>query len=145
MVDAPWIKRFFVFLVLAGSLLSAGCADFGAGPGAGASDAELLAERAKVRWDALIDGDFAKAYELESPGYRETTPLRLYSSRFGAQLRWDRVEVLEVMPDPEGDAATVTLLVEYTAMDPVGGVIQGQRPVEERWIKTGGEWWHIND
>ena len=143
MVEAPWIRRFLGFLVLTGSLLSSGCADIGAG--VGVSDAELLAERAKVRWGALIEGDFAKAYGLESPGYRDTTPLRLYSSRFGAQLRWDRVEVLEVLPDETGEAATVRLMVYYTAMDPVGGVIDGQRPVEERWIKTGGEWWHIND
>jgi hypothetical protein len=133
-------------LALICSLWLAGCAGSGTQPGAAQGDATgILAQRALARWEALMDGDFASAYALESPGYREATPLRLYASRFGSQLRWDQVEVLEVLPDPEGDAATVRLLVEYTAMDPTGGVLQSQRPVAERWIRTGGEWWHIND
>lgn len=145
MIAAPGSAPFSRFLALICSLWLAGCAGPGAQSGAAQDATEVLAERALARWEALIEGDFARAYGLESPAYREATPLRLYTSRIGSQLRWDRVEILEVLPDPEGDAATVRLLVEYTAMDPVGGVIQGQRPVDERWIRTGGEWWHIND
>ena len=41
------------------------------------SEAELR-ERAEARWAALTKGDFAAAYEYETPGYRDTmTPRRI--------------------------------------------------------------------
>ncbi|MGE3297439.1 MAG: hypothetical protein AB7I68_08785 [Porticoccaceae bacterium] len=135
--------RVATLLALLSMLIAAGCA----APASRVAEADLptvLAERAEARWAGLIEGDFAKAYSFETPAYREITPLRLYASRFGAQLRWNAVEVIEVVPDEAGATALVRLMVFYTAMDAVGGVIEGQRPVEEHWIRTGGDWWHTN-
>lgn len=138
--------RVATLLALLSMLFSAGCA----APGSQVAGAEsrdlraVLTERAEARWAGLIDGDFAKAYSFETPAYREITPLRLYSSRFGSQLRWNAVKVIEVMPDQAGETALVRLMVFYTGMDAVGGVIEGQRPVDEHWINTGGDWWHTN-
>lgn len=124
------------------SLAVAGCAGLGARK---ADDPkQVLAQRAQARWQALIEGDFAKAYGFETPAYRQATPLRLYTSRFGSQLRWDKAEVMEVLPDPDGETAVVRVMIFYTAMDALGGVINGQRPVDESWVRTGGDWWHID-
>lgn len=120
----------------------AGCAGLGAGKADDPS--QVLTQRAQARWQALIEGDFAKAYGFETPAYRQATPLRLYTSRFGSQLRWDKAEVMEVLPDPDGETAVVRVMIFYTAMDAVGGVINGERPVDESWVRTGGDWWHID-
>ena len=126
---------------LALSLMLAGCTGLA---GSKTDSKQVLAARAEARWAALIDGDFGKAYGYESPAYRAVTPLRLFSSRFGSALRWDKAEVIEVLPDAEGETAVVRVMISYTTMDPAGGVIEGQRPVDERWVRTGGEWWHTN-
>jgi len=134
-----WVQ---LLAVLALSLILAGCTGL-AGPKA--DSRQVLAARAEARWAALIDGDFGKAYGYETPAYRAATPLRLFSSRFGSALRWDKAEVIEVLPDAEGETAVVRMMIFYTTMDPVGGVIEGQRPVDETWVNTGGDWWHVND
>lgn len=146
MVKMSLAKPGVAILALLLTIVAAGCAAPTAKvAGGGAQDVRaIVKERAAARWAGLIDGDFAKAYSFETPAYREVNPLRLYTSRFGSQLRWDAAEVMEVLPDDTGETALVRVLVSYTSMDAVGGVLQGQRPVEEHWIRTGGEWWHIN-
>jgi hypothetical protein len=146
MARASPTKPFAAFFALLLAVVAAGCATPASRvAGAAAPDVHaILKERAEARWSGLINGDFAKAYAFETPAYREVNPLRLYVSRFGSQLRWDAAEVTGVQPDETGETALVTVLVSYTSMNSVGGVLNGQRPVEEHWIKTGGEWWHTN-
>lgn len=129
-------------LVFVPFLVLIGCAGVGGSHG---DPKQVLTQRAGERWAALIDGDFAKAYAFETPAYRQATPLRLYSSRFGSALRWDKAEVIEVIPDPAGETAVVRVMISYTTMDPGGGVLRSERPVDENWVKTGGDWWHINE
>lgn len=103
-----------------------------------------LTERAEARWAALIQADFARAYEFESPAYRDVHTLRMFVSQFGGAVGWSAAKVLEITPDASGEAAKVKVLISYQMMDAVGGVMDGQRPVDERWVRTGGEWWHTN-
>lgn len=134
-----WLRSVALLMVV---LMLGGCAG---SVGSKADPGKALAARAQARWAALIDGDFGKAYGYETPAYRAATPLRLFSSRFGSALRWDKAEVIEVLPDAEGETAVVRMMIFYTTMDPAGGVIENQRPVDEAWVNTGGDWWHVND
>ena len=143
MARVSFTKPFAAFFALLLAVVATGCAA-PASRVAGADVPAILKERAEARWRGLIEGDFAKAYAFETPAYREVNPLRLYASQFGSQLRWDAAEVTGVQPDETGETALVTVLVSYTSMNTVGGVLKGRRPVDEHWIKTGGEWWHTN-
>lgn len=124
------------------SLMLAGCADFGA---SNADPGAALVERADARWQALIAGDFAKAYGYETPAYREAHTQRMFMSRFGGAVAWTAAKTMEVKLDESGEAATVRVMISYQTMDAWGGVMEGHRPVDERWVRTGGEWWHINN
>lgn len=138
--------RVATLLALLSILISAGCAA-PASRVAGAESRDLravLTERAEARWAALIQADFARAYEFESPAYRDVHTLRMFVSQFGGAVGWTAAKVLGITADASGEAASVKVLISYQAMDAGGGVMDGQRPVDERWVRTGGEWWHAN-
>jgi predicted lipid-binding transport protein (Tim44 family) len=101
-----------------------------------------IAERAQARWDALIEGDFKKAYQYETPGYRAVFSERAFESRFGKNVRWQEAKVRAVTLD--GDTAEVRVLVEYQSVTSTGQVVDGVRPLWERWQLVDGEWWFSN-
>lgn len=105
------------------------------------SDEEQIADRSHARWHALMDGAFEDAYNLESPAFREVYSLRAYRGRFGHQMRWTGAEVLGV--DVDEDLASVRVLVSYVALGAGGTLVEGERPLQEQWLRERGEWWHV--
>ena len=106
------------------------------------SDEEQVAARAQERWNALVDGALEDAYLKESPAFREAYTLRAYRGRFGHQLRWIAAEVAEVAVD--GDMASVRVMVSYVSLGPDGRPMEGERPLEEAWLREEGEWWYVS-
>lgn len=104
-----------------------------------------LSERVEARWAALAEGDFAKAYEYETPGYRDTVTPQQYPSQFGRAVRWIGAEVLHLDVSETGDRAEVKVLLEYEAPTPVGDTYTNRRPLNERWIASEGDWWYVRD
>ena len=109
----------------------------------GVTDEERVAARAQERWDALVDGSFDGAYQLESPALRAAYSSRAYRGRFGQQMRWTAAEVAEV--DLDGDRANVRVMVSYFTLGPDGRPLENERPIFETWVREGGEWWHSSD
>jgi hypothetical protein len=142
MIRADSRGRAAVFLAVLWAVSATGCS--APAVQVGKTDEAVLIDRAEARWAALIEADFARAYEFESPAYRDVHTLRMFVSQFGGAVGWTAAEVLGVASDASGEAASVTVLISYQAMDAGGGVMDGQRPVDERWVRTGGEWWHAN-
>lgn len=142
MIRADSRGRAAVFLAVLWAVIATGCS--APAVQVGKTDEAVLIDRAEARWAALIEADFARAYEFESPAYRDVHTLRMFVSQFGGAVGWTAAEVLGVASDASGEAASVKVLISYQAMDAGGGVMDGQRPVDERWVRTGGEWWHAN-
>lgn len=101
-------------------------------------------QRAQQRWDALLAGDFEKAYGFYSPGYRSSHSrvdfeLAIRSHR----VAWTAAKVQESQCD--GDACTVMTKIGYRVGSPVPGVPkwESERRMEERWIRTQGQWWFV--
>lgn len=131
--------RVWLVSLALGMLLLAGCGTEPQSPEL--SDEERVAERAELRWAALVDGALEEAYDFEAPGYREVYTLRAYRGRLGQQVRWTAAEVLDTAVDE--DRATVRVLVSYVAIGAGGQPVDGQRPLEETWLREDGEWWHL--
>ncbi|MBC9070387.1 hypothetical protein IAI53_00220 [Thauera sp. CAU 1555] len=104
------------------------------------TDEERIAARAQQRWDALVDGAAERAYEFETPAYRETHSLKLFRSRLGSAVSFIGAEVKEVVVD--GDVADVRIFMAYHTLGADGSLIRVDRPVRESWVRAGGEWWH---
>jgi hypothetical protein len=124
--------------VAVGVVAMAGCAS---APTAGetappASPAKSVERRAQARWDVLIAGDVAKAYEYLSPGTRQIYTRENYTALVKPGLwkkaRVDRVEC------PEAELCEVVVVLDY--------VYRGTpltTPLRETWTKSGEEWWFV--
>lgn len=109
------------------------------------TDEEIIAQRAKARWDAIIAKDYAAAYEYLTPGTRATTPLNAYILRMsGATLRWTDAKVGNVVCE-EPDVCVATVTISYTVRQtrPGLGDLGADTPLKENWLRSGGQWYHL--
>lgn len=97
---------------------------------------EIVKQRALERWQALIHGDFDKAYDYLSPGYRAVNPLNLYRGRFGHAVVWEQAGIKQIACTAKACEVTVSIHYRYPARN-----YQGESTVEERWIGEDNHWW----
>ncbi len=107
---------------------------------------ETVEERAQTRWDHLVERDFEPAWELYSPGFRQTTDRVEYAQDMRARpIRWHAAEV--VGADCDGDQCKVTVSVTYQAVGASGPHRQMRmsRDLEEQWIRINERWWYVRN
>ena len=102
---------------------------------------KTLATRVEARWQAMIDHDFATAYQFTLPSYREANSLEQFKSRFGAAVTWRGAKVTSLQyVGPETVRLSVDLEVEYVPS--WGGDKQKAiTAVDETWLSREGSWW----
>ena len=125
-------------LALATTLVSiAGCAS---GVDGALKPETAVAQMASQRWQALVEGDYAKAYAYAAPSYRKINSLELFrGGKQGAAVKWLAAKVLHV--DCEATKCTVAIELESKLMTPIrikGSLKSG---LEETWIQEDGQWW----
>ena len=106
----------------------------------------LVRERAQARWDAVLLRDYDTAYSFLSPGYRSSHSR--VDFEIGLRTRrilWTSAKVQEV--SCEADSCTVQTDVGYKVVKPVPGVNEWKSHdnLEERWVRTEGQWWYLPD
>lgn len=116
----------------------AGCAGSGVGPNASATTAleakEVVADLAASRWEVLIKGDIAKAYEYLSPGARSVMSLDLYKARIKPGM-WKKARVDNVVCEQDRCKVTVLITYDYRNIKSI------ETPLSEVWLREGGRWW----
>jgi hypothetical protein len=96
----------------------------------------LVAERASLRWAAVVKDDMDAAYAYMSPASRQVTSLDKYkaNTRRGA-FRAAKIESATC----DGDACAVRLSVTYDHPKMKGITT----PIVESWIIDGGQAWFV--
>ncbi|QBQ53532.1 hypothetical protein [Nitrosococcus wardiae] len=102
---------------------------------------EEVGRRASERWQALIQGDFNRAYEYLSPGYRAVNSFDLYRARIGQAVQWKEATLKNVSCADK--ACEVTVNIRYRYANPRVGNYEGERPIKEKWTEVDGEWWFL--
>lgn len=102
-----------------------------------------LASRVQARWDAVIAGDYDKAYAFETPAYRSVFSIQQYRARFGDAVTWKSARVLSSKYD-ESHMASVSVAVEYEAVVSLAGNMRSVRVMSEKWLYSDGAWWYIS-
>ena len=105
---------------------------------------DSIEKRATARWDALLSGDLAAAYEFLSPGYRSSAP----SVQYQRSLRVKRVSWTEATyteSDCTETTCKVKILLNYTLHGVVPGVssFTGSDVVEESWLQRDNIWYLV--
>lgn len=141
-------------LVAICALALGACAGQGTRPDAQASaDAAAAAQvspedqvklRALKRWDYLIERRFEEAYDLLSPGYRETQTKEGYVKTMKDRpVQWTRVFFQKATC--EADVCAVEIQVNAQFQMPVMrvGTVDATNIVTENWIVSDGEWYLV--
>lgn len=132
--EAP-TRRLWISVFLVG-LLSA-CAS--APP---ATPEEQIRQRAQERWQALIKGDFERAYTYLSPASRAVVPYERYRGSIGGAVVWKGAEVVDVRCETlEKCIAKVKVLTEPVIFRQRFGTIETH--LDETWLLDKGQWWFL--
>ena len=129
----------FIFAALTVVAL-AGCA----GLTSSAPPEQIVRQLATQRWQALLAGDFDKAYEFATPSYRQIKSAGTYRLQKQAQLvKWISAEVVGAKCD--GPKCDLFYKLEFKPLVPMkfdGNLISGNSEV---WVFEGGQWWAFED
>ena len=112
-------------------LLVVGCAAVSVAP---VTPEQAVKARAQARWDALVAGQFDKAFEFITPSGRSTLPFDVFRGRLSG-TSWRKASVTSATCEPEVCDVTVTLDVDVLPNLPQ------QIPISEKWLLVDGKWW----
>jgi hypothetical protein len=129
----------------------AGCAAGGGSKGGApiASDGvgESLEERVVARWSLLIGKQAELAWELLTPGYRDTHPRDLYARGMNNRpVTWKAAKYLSQDCVSE---RVCDVMVEVSYLVPISqGQMRpteqaGQQTLREKWMRFDGAWYHM--
>lgn len=125
-------------------LALAACASGGGTPTAAGGKDELQA-RAVERWNLLIAGKTAEAWDYLSAGVRSSKSREQYASEMANRpVKWEKVRY-ESKECAKPDACVVRLVLDYSVELPLAAVGRVSSPaaIEERWIALDGNWYHV--
>ena len=125
-------------LVVAGALALAGCAALQP-----KTPEEIVTQRVEARWDALIKGDFPKAWTYTQPAYRAIVKQADYAKTFGAGGQWRGVQVHQVSCEAERCTVRIRLTTRVTLPPFRGQELTGA--LDETWVREDGNWWYYQN
>lgn len=135
------------FLLLSFLLLLGACGEQpGTGEATAGASRESLETRAEERWRARIAHDWDKAWEYESPAFREVFPKHLYVKKFSYTAKWELTGLEVIEYDPEAAVASVAVRVMSRPAKQTSAAARAigamSRELHEKWILVDGEWWY---
>ncbi len=100
-----------------------------------------LAELVVLRWNNLIGGKFDDAYEMLSPGYRQTHEKKEYGEILrNRPVRWTKATYVDHNCSSD-ELCTVRVNIAFQVTLPGVGTVPSENIVEEKWLRVGGGWY----
>ena len=132
------IDRFVSLLAVACSvLLMSACATT-------VSTQTQIEERVMGRWDSLLSGDLAGAYEYLSPGYRSSvSSLQYQRSMLLKRVSWKSAKYIE--SECAETVCNVKISLGFAVYGALPGVksYEGTQTVKESWLLVNGQWYFV--
>jgi hypothetical protein len=101
-------------------------------------------QRALKRWDLLIERRFEEAYDLLSPGYRQTLSKEAYVKTMKDRpVQWTRVIFNKATCEPEVCAVEIQVNAQFQMPVMRVGTVDALNMVSENWILSDGEWYLV--
>ena len=102
----------------------------------------LVKARVEARWQAMVAGEYDKAYEFLSPGFRSRVSPEEFRGRFEGRTEWTGVDIQGVDCEEEICVASVLARFRFLGAPPFPPY-DGEAAEKENWIISDGEWWHV--
>lgn len=123
-------------LLAAAAIALAGCATTSQTP------EQAVQQRANARWQALIKGDFDKAWTYTTPKFRSEVKQADYKERFSATNPWISAHTRAVECQP----ALCLAKMQLTLRNVVPGFAKSMPEIttyfDEAWVREEGQWWY---
>ncbi len=103
-----------------------------------ATPEEAVQKRAQARWNALLAGEWEKAYSFSAPSYRALVDFNRYRGRVGNAVGWTDAQVVSVACEAESCTAKIRIGFRPT-LRPRGEAMSTH--VDEKWMVEDGDWW----
>lgn len=107
----------------------------------GGNDPEIqVRQRATERWQALVAGEFNRAYGFNAPSYRAVISADEFRNRNGGSVKREGSEVVAVKC-PEITRCIATIRIDFR---PLFGGRFGDKintHIDETWLLEDGQWW----
>lgn len=132
-----WLAR---GLMLPACLALVACANAITGP----APQDQVRQRAAERWQALVGGEFSRAYSYNTPSYRAVVSPDGYRNRFGSAVVWVGSEIVDVNC-PEATKCLARLRLEYKPLMNRKFAAKLSTYVDETWLFEEGQWWLFQD
>ncbi len=132
--------RFSRLFAVAAAFTLAACASTGGGPEA----EQQVRQRAAERWQALVKGEFTRAYSYNTPGYRAVISPDAYRARFGTAISWLGSEIVDLRC-PETTRCEARLRIDYKPLLSRKFGDKMSTHVDETWLLEDGQWWFFQD
>jgi hypothetical protein len=103
-----------------------------------------IEERATARWNAVLSGDLAGAYEFLSPGFRSSVSATQYQrSILLNKVKWTGARYLE--SECTENTCKVKISLDYTLHGALPGVksFDGTQTILESWVLSDGNWYLV--
>ncbi len=103
-----------------------------------------IEKRAMARWNTVLNGDLAGAYEFLSPGFRSSVPSLQYQRQLLLnKVKWTGAQYIE--SDCTETTCKVTISLDYTVYGAIPGVksFDSTQEIEESWVKVDGNWYYV--
>jgi hypothetical protein len=139
-------------LAAACALMLAACASQSTRPAASPETAqqakvapeEQAKQRALKRWDLLIERRFGEAYDLLSPGYRETLSREDYVKTMKDRpVQWTKVMFQKATCETGSCAVEIQVNAQFQMPVMRVGTVDALNVVTENWILSEGEWYLV--
>lgn len=103
---------------------------------------DQVAERAMAWWQAMIEEDYASAWQYATPGFRQATTAEQFAeTRRTGQIKYLEVELTGVTCEERLCEASVDII--YRPAGAPGPLAQAKMKStnHEKWLLVDGQWW----
>ena len=106
---------------------------------------EKIGQRAVKRWENIINKKFDEAYDMLSPGYRQTHDRKQYAEVIGNRpVRWTKATYAGHTCE-SAEVCVIRVTIEFNVLMPSAGVVKSENIVEEKWLRVDNEWFFFPD
>jgi hypothetical protein len=102
---------------------------------------KIVAGMAQARWDAIVRGDYDKAYGMLSPGSRTLIRKEDFIGKSG-RVSWISADVRKV-DCSGGDVCEVEVDAKYSYQARRVGKVESNQHLKEKWRSVDGTWWYV--
>jgi hypothetical protein len=108
----------------------------------GGTPEEQVRQRATEHWQALVAGQFSRAYSYNTPGFRAVVSPDGYRNRFGGAVTWLGAEVIRV-DCPEASKCNALVRVDFRPVLSRKDDVKLSSHVDETWLLEDRQWWYF--